>query len=183
MIPSDVGVLPLDHDGPSLRVYDDSAGTAMELTRLSARDAKNYTAFHSSFEQRGRALAPVLSMTPPDVDDLSAVDYLNLGKLGLNFRSLDKKDKYRLLRWGPMAVADLVTEWFETDLLRATIAARGIFGASAGPWSAGTSVGLLLQAAMDGQATAPGSAPKGGIGAITEALANASVMEIGRAHV
>ena len=174
MIPSDVRVLALDPDGPSLRIYDDSARTAMELTRLSARDAKNYTAFHSSFEQLGRALAPVLSMTPPDVDDLSTADYLNLGKLGLNFRSLDKKDKYRLLRWGPMAVADLVTEWFETDLLRATIAARGIFGAFAGPWSAGTSVGLLLQAAMDGQATAPGSAPKGGIGAITEALANAA---------
>ena len=107
MIPSDVRVLALDPDGPSLRIYDDSARTAMELTRLSARDAKTYAAFHSSFEQLGRALAPVLSMTPPDVDDLSTADYLNLGKLGLNFRSLDKKDAYRLLRWGPMAVADL----------------------------------------------------------------------------
>src|SRR5439155_765461 len=89
MIPSDVRVLALDPDGPSLRIYDDSARTAMELTRLSARDAKTYAAFHSSFEQLGRALAPVLSMTPPDVDDLSTADYLNLGKLGLNFRSLD----------------------------------------------------------------------------------------------
>src|SRR5207245_1940393 len=142
--------------------------------RLSARDAKNYTAFHSSFEQLGRALAPVLSMTPPDVDDLSTADYLNLGKIGLNFRSLDKKDAYRLLRWGPMAVADLVTEWFETDLLRATIAARGIFGASAGPWSAGTSLGVLLQAAADGYAVAPALFAKGGAGAIAEALVKAA---------
>ena len=81
----------------------------------------------------------------------------NLGKLGLSFRGLGKKDAYRLLRWGPMAVADLVAEWFETETLRATVAARGIFGAFAGPWSAGTSLGLLWQAAMDGHAIAPAS--------------------------
>ena len=28
-----------------------------------------------------------------------------------------------------MAVADLVAEWFETELLRAAVAARGIYGA------------------------------------------------------
>jgi phytoene dehydrogenase-like protein len=173
MIQSDVRVLALDPNGRALRIYEDSARTAMELSRLSTQDGKNYPAFHSSLERLGRALAPVLSMTPPDVDDLGTADYLNLGKLGLNFRSLDKKDAYRLLRWGPMAVADLVAEWFETDLLRATIAARGIFGAFAGPWSAGTSVGLLLQAAMDGHAVNPASIPRGGVGAITEALARA----------
>ncbi|HYR84575.1 MAG TPA: NAD(P)/FAD-dependent oxidoreductase [Terriglobia bacterium] len=174
MIQSDVRVLALDPNGPSLRIYNDSARTAMELSRVSAQDARNYPAFHASFEQLGRALAPVLAMTPPDVDDLSPADYLNLGKLGLNFRSLDKKDAYRLLRWGPMAVADLVAEWFETDLLRATIAARGIFGAFAGPWSAGTSAGLLLQAAIDGHASGPATAAKGGIGAISEALSRAA---------
>ena len=34
-------------------------------------------------------------------------------------RDLGKKDMYRLLRWGPMAAADLVAEYFETELLRA----------------------------------------------------------------
>ncbi|MEP6708343.1 MAG: NAD(P)/FAD-dependent oxidoreductase, partial [Pyrinomonadaceae bacterium] len=98
----------------------------------------------------------------------------NLGKLGLAFRGLGKRDAYRLLRWGPMAVADLVAEWFETELLRATIAARGIFGAFAGPWSAGTSTGLLWQAAMDGHAIAPASFIKGGMGGLTQALAKAA---------
>ena len=56
---------------------------------------------------------------------------------------------YRLLRWGPMAVADLVAEYFETELLRATIAARGIFGTFLGPWSAGSSLVLLIRAAGD----------------------------------
>jgi phytoene dehydrogenase-like protein len=84
-----------------------------------------------------------------------------LGKVGLAFRKLGKKDEYRLLRWGPMAVADLVAEWFETELLRATVAARGIHGAFAGPWSAGTSLGLLWQSAMDGSAILPSTFAKG----------------------
>jgi len=49
--------------------------------------------------------------------------------LGLAIRGLGKKDEYRLLRYGPMAIADLAAEWFETEQLRAIIAARGIFGA------------------------------------------------------
>jgi phytoene dehydrogenase-like protein len=73
-----------------------------------------------------------------------------------------------------MAVADLVAEWFETELLRAALAARGIFGAFAGPWSAGTSTALLLQAAVDGHAFGSASFVKGGMGALTQALASAA---------
>ncbi|MBI2149922.1 MAG: NAD(P)/FAD-dependent oxidoreductase, partial [Acidobacteria bacterium] len=127
-----------------------------------------------AFMKLGRAVAPMLAMTPPDIDHLKTDDYFNLGKLGLRFRGLDKKNAYRLLRWGPMAVADLAAEWFETELLRAAVEARGIWGMSAGPWSAGTSIGLLLQAAIDGQAIAPASFVRGGIGALTQALAKAA---------
>ena len=49
-------------------------------------------------------------------------------KTGRALRNLGKRDMYRVLRWGPMAVADLVAEYFETELLRAVIAARGVFG-------------------------------------------------------
>jgi phytoene dehydrogenase-like protein len=73
-----------------------------------------------------------------------------------------------------MAVADLVSEWFETELLRATIAARGIYGAFAGPWSAGTSAALLLQAAASGHATGPASFVRGGMGALSQALLSAA---------
>ena len=70
-------------------------------------------------------------------------------KTGRSIRNLGKKDLYRVLRWGPMAVADLVAEFFDTEPLRATIAARGIFGTFLGPWSAGSALVLLLRAAAD----------------------------------
>ncbi len=115
-------------------------------------------------------------MTPPKIENPAPGELWNLGKLGRSFRGLGKQDAFRLLRWGPMAVADLVAEWFETETLRATIAARGIFGAFAGPWSAGTSTGLLWQAAMDGHAISPSAFVRGGMGALSDALAKAATM-------
>ena len=69
----------------------------------------------------------------------------------------------------PMAVADFAAEWFETEILRAVVCARGIFGAFAGPWSAGTTANLLLQAAAHG-GNGAGSATlvAGGLGALAD---------------
>ena len=173
-ITPEVRVTALEAQGRSLTIYDDPGRTASELQQISATDAKSYTEFAATFSRIGKMLAPLLAMTPPSIEKAAPGEIWNLGKLGLAFRGLGKKDAFRLLRWGPMAVADLVAEWFETELLRATIAARGIFGAFAGPWSAGTSTGLLWQAAMSGNALGSASFIKGGMGALTQALAKAA---------
>jgi phytoene dehydrogenase-like protein len=73
-----------------------------------------------------------------------------------------------------MAAADLVGEWFESDLLQAAIAARGVFGTALGPWSSGSGAVLLMQAAVD---DAPGGGSvtvTGGPGALTSAMADAA---------
>lgn len=174
MIVPQARVLALTADGRSVCIYEEVRRTVSEIEKLSASDAKVYPEFVDSFARIGRVLAPLISMTPPSIDEPTATDLWQLGKVGLAFRGLGKKDEYRLLRWAPMAVADLVSEWFETELLRATVAARGIYGAFAGPWSAGTSLGLLWQAAMDGSATGSTSYPRGGMGALADALAGAA---------
>jgi phytoene dehydrogenase-like protein len=166
-----VRVTALNPNGPAVCLYEDANRTAAELAPVSRADSARYPEFISSFENIGRALRPLLTMTPPNVDDPSKTELWNLGKLGWKIRGLGKKDEYRLLRYGPMAVADLAAEWFENDLLRALVAARGIFGAFAGPWSAGTSLPLLLQAAIDGHPLAPATFVKGGPGALVDALA------------
>jgi len=169
-----IRVLALNSNGEPLCIFEDAKRTAESLQQVSAKDAQSYPNFASTFARIGRALSPLLRMTPPDIDKPAKVDLWDLGKLGLAIRGLGKKDEYRLLRYGPMAVADLAAEWFETELLRATVAARGIFGAFAGPWSAGTSSALLLQAATDGQPFAPTTFVKGGLGALSQALAQAA---------
>ena len=174
IIEPDARVTALHPDGQSLTIYNDPKRTADELKKHSSHDSESYLEFAASFARLGRVLAPLIGMTPPTIEKPAVSEVWNLGKVGLSFRKLAKKDAYRLLRWGPMAVADLAAEWFETELLRATVAARGIFGTFAGPWSAGTSTGLLLQTAVDGNAIAPGSFAKGGMGELTRALADAA---------
>jgi phytoene dehydrogenase-like protein len=161
----------LNLSGPTICVYEDAERTATELARTSAKDAARYPEFTATFSRIGRALRPLLTMTPPDLDEPSKGELWNLGKLGWAIRNLGKRDEYRLLRYGPMAVADLAAEWFENETLRAIVAARGISGAFAGPWSAGTSAPLLLQAANDGSPLAPSAFFQGGMGALTAALA------------
>lgn len=167
-------VLCLNADGPSICIYNDSRRAVDEIGKVSAADGKAYVEFEGSFARIGKVLAPLLTTTPPTIEKPKPGELLSLGKVGLSFRKLPKLDAYRLLRWGPMAVADLAAEWFETELLRATVAARGIFGAFAGPWSAGTSTALLWQAAHDGHAIAPSTFVKGGMGALTQALAKSA---------
>ncbi|HZE71085.1 MAG TPA: NAD(P)/FAD-dependent oxidoreductase [Pyrinomonadaceae bacterium] len=174
LLKSDVRLLALGSNGQSLCLYQDKSRTVAEVQRLSPSDAKSYPEFEQSFARIGRVLQPLMSMTPPALDKPALGEVWSLGKVGLAFRGLGKKDEYRLLRWGPMAVADLVAEWFENELLRAAVAVRGIFGEFAGPWSAGTSAGLLLQAALDGHPIAPSAFVKGGMGALSDALAAAA---------
>ena len=81
---------------------------------------------------------------------------------------------FRLLRWGPMAVADLASEYFETELLRAVIAARGVFGTFLGPWSAGSALVSLIRAAGDPHPAGSASFAVGGMGAVTQAMASAA---------
>ena len=160
--------------GPAFALYGDAARTARDLEKVSAHDARGYLTFHESLGRIGRVLEPLLRMTPPSIDDPSFGEMWELLGVGRKFRALPRRDAFRLLRWGPMAVADLVSEFFETELLRAVVAARGIYGAFAGPWSAGTCLGVILQAATDANAAGPATFVRGGMGALTQALAGAA---------
>jgi phytoene dehydrogenase-like protein len=63
-----------------------------------------------------------------------------------------------------------VSEWFDDDLVRATIAARATFGHFAGPWSAGTGGLLLQRLADDPVPVGSGMTVAGGPGALARAL-------------
>jgi phytoene dehydrogenase-like protein len=162
-------------DGRSLCLWGDPERTAAAIGKLSAKDAARYPEFHRSLARISGVLARLLELTPPDISQPGVRDLFSLGSVGLGVRRLGARDGQRLLRWGPMAVADFVDEWFETEALRAVIAARGIHGMFAGPWSAGTTANLLLNAAASG-GNGAGSAVfvKGGLGALSGALAAAA---------
>jgi phytoene dehydrogenase-like protein len=168
--PGATGIVGLHPDGNALRIYSDPQRTASELAGRSKHDGAIYPEFHACFKRIAAVLAPMVSIPPPDIDKLEVRDYLNFGRVGLKFRGLDSKDAFRLLRYGAMPVADFAAEWFEDELLRGIIAARGIFGSFAGPWSPGTTNGLLMQAGLGGDALLMGDR----IGTLSVDLAKAA---------
>ncbi|MGH8703102.1 MAG: phytoene desaturase family protein, partial [Burkholderiales bacterium] len=161
-------------DGRAIVFYNDAARSAQNIAQLSAKDAQRYPQFQEVLARIGGFLSHVLEFPPPDIDSPSASDIWHLLQTGRGFRGLGRDDMFRVLRWGPMAVADLVAEYFETELLRATIAARGIFGAFLGPWSAGSGTVLLLRAASDPHPAGSSCFVRGGMGKLTEAMAAAA---------
>ena len=174
LIKPEVGVVALSPDGRALTLYNDVKKSAQEIAKFSPKDAAKYPEFQASFAKIGKVIGEALALTPPNIDNPNRGDLWSMLKTGRSIRNLGKKDLYRLLRWGPMAVADLVAEYFDTELLRATIAARGIFGTFLGPWSAGTSLVLLIRGAGDSHPAGAACFAQGGIGSITQAMASAA---------
>jgi phytoene dehydrogenase-like protein len=161
-------------DGRALALWHDPREAARELQAFSARDAEQYPAFLDSVRSISHVVRALLDTPPPSIDDPSAGDLLGALKAGRAFRSLGRADAYRVLRWLPMAAGDFAGEWFESEPLRATVAAGGILGAFLGPWSAGSTAQLLLLAARDGHPIGSGWFARGGTGAVADALAGAA---------
>ena len=161
-------------DGRALVLWADASRATEEIRAFSTKDADHYPRFLASFGAIAGVLRRVCEMVPPALDDPNAADLIQLLSTGRKFRALGKADAYRLLRWMPMAVADLVGEWFESEPLRATIAAGGLTGAFLGPWSAGSAAILLLLGAGEGHPVATGWFAGGGPGALATALASAA---------
>src|SRR5262245_57371059 len=174
LITPEVALTALSLDGRALPLQHDVKRAVKEISAFSQRDASHYGDLQDSLGKIGRVIGDALKIVPPNIDGPSRGDLWAMLQTGRSLRKLGKKDMYRLLRWGPMAVADLVAEFFETELLRAAVAARGIFGTAMGPWSAGSSLVLLIRAAGDSHPAGSSNFAAGGAGAITQAMTAAA---------
>jgi phytoene dehydrogenase-like protein len=162
-------------EGGGVCLWGDAGKTAFELRKLSAKDAEAYPELHRSLSAISAYLSRLLVLTPPDIDRPLRGPILPWVGLGMGFRGLGREDAQRLLRWGPMAVADFASEWFSSEVLRALVCGRGIHGLFAGPWSAGTTANLLLQSATgDGNAAGTAVQVTGGLGSLIGALTAAA---------
>ena len=170
----DICVTALSPDGRTLSLYQDADRSVQEISGFSQKDGPKYLEFQQSLGKISKVIADALATTPPNIDDPSRGDLWSMLKTGRAIRKLGKKDMFRLLRWGPMAVADLAAEYFETELLRAVVASRGVFGTFLGPWSAGSALVLLIRAAGDHLPAGSAHLAVGGMGAVTQAMASAA---------
>ena len=96
--------------------------------------------------------------------------------LGRRFQGLSSEDKYNQVQLMTMSAVDFLDQWFETDVLKATMSASGIIGTFLGVRSPGTAYVLLhhYMGEIDGAFRSWGFA-RGGTGAISNAIAEAAL--------
>ena len=170
-ITAEAAVCAPDGNGRAVTLWNDAARTSRELSAFAASDAARYHDFLASLSAITRVIRGLLDRPAPPVDDLRASDIVGLLAASRRFRGLSRADAYRLLRYLPMSVADLVEEWFDSEPLRAALAAAGVFGAPLGPRSAGSAAVLLVLASQGGHPAAPGWQVRGGTGGISRGAA------------
>jgi phytoene dehydrogenase-like protein len=174
-------ILPLDGtmtpmpNGDYLWRMNDHAKTRRELQRHSKLDAEAYEEFGKSMVPMCRFVKPILGMVPPDPTSLDPRDLKALAFLGKRFLSLGAEDKYNLVKLMTMSAADFLDQWFETDVLKATMSASGIIGTFLGIRSPGTAYVLLhhYMGEIDGAFRSWGFS-RGGTGAISNAIGDAA---------
>ena len=136
-------------------------------------------AYHDYVEQMrrfSRALVPLLSKVPPRLGTTDWKDLSALAGLAWRIRRLGRRDMSELLRIGGMNVHDLLDESFVGPALQGALAFDAVLGTNFGPRSPGTVLTLLYRMAAEAASGTRGLAqPRGGVGAMSEALAKAAV--------
>ncbi|MGH7772894.1 MAG: phytoene desaturase family protein [Candidatus Binatia bacterium] len=175
-------ILPLDPilfapmlDGNHLLIWRETRKIVEEMKRFSKADAESYLPFTVLVKKLTALLRALWMMALPDITETSALDLMELLKLGWKFHKLGEKDMHNALRILPMCVADFLSEWFETDVIKGALAANGILGTFLGPRAQGTSyVFLHHHMGESNGAFRTWGLVRGGMGQLSHAIAQAA---------
>ena len=159
-------------DGRYLRLPDDPSLRHAEIAKFSAPDADAYGSYEAHLADIGRVLGPLLHQIPPRLGSRRPADLVRQAQLLTQLRALDERGAVDVTRLLTDSIADLVEGYFESDAMRGLLSVSGVIGTWAGPRSAGTAYVMLHHHIGE---TAWGF-PRGGMGAVSGALARAARM-------
>ncbi|MCS6911935.1 MAG: NAD(P)/FAD-dependent oxidoreductase [Myxococcales bacterium] len=172
-------ILPLDGtftplpNGDYLWRHNDHHATRREIARHCRLDAEAYEEYAMAMVEMARFVKPILGMVPPDPARLFQLR--ELLPVLRRFLRLPEADQHNLVQLMTVSAVDFLDAWFETDALKATMAASGIIGTFLGVRSPGTAYVLLhhYMGEIDGVFRSWGLS-RGGTGGISEAIAAAA---------
>ncbi|HTL91686.1 MAG TPA: NAD(P)/FAD-dependent oxidoreductase [Steroidobacteraceae bacterium] len=168
------GGCTLMRNGGHVALYDNHDALRREIARHSQRDAEAYDRFARDMLRHCRFIKPLLLRAPPDPTSFKPADLRELLYLGRHFGRLGEAQMYETLRFWTLSCADMLDEYFESEIVKGHLAGSSIIGTALGPRSPGSAYVLLhhYMGSIDGTVGAWGFA-RGGMGAITQALAAA----------
>ena len=136
--------LALDPEDQGLLLGNKERRTAKEIHFYSPEDAKQYRLYRKFIRRVAGVVNRIFDQLPPATDSPNGRALWDLFKTGFALRRLGKSTMLDLLRVAPMCVADWLNEFFDNHRLKAALAATGLSGNFAGPWSPGSAFNLLL---------------------------------------
>ncbi|HII39954.1 MAG TPA: NAD(P)/FAD-dependent oxidoreductase, partial [Thermoplasmata archaeon] len=180
VIPQECNFIP-SRDGRYLFYRGDEEDTHNAVLAFSKKDAEALPRYDALMVRLCKFIQPLLDMAPPDIASFNPAELRKLMKLAAPVRELTEEEVYEFARVMTMSAADYLDEWFEGDLLKASLAASGIIGTLLGPRSPGTAYVLLHHSMgeIDGAYRSWGYV-RGGMGALSASIA-ASAVHLGAA--
>jgi phytoene dehydrogenase-like protein len=168
------GSVTFMENGDYFGSYQDAEVHYREMARFSRRDADAYERYSSDTMRQCRIIRDFLLSTAPDPTSLKPRDLLGLAQIGKSFLKVGEDRLYETIRFWTMSVAEYLDEYFETDVIKASMSGSGIIGTALGIHSPGTAYVLLhhYMGDVDGNVGSWGYA-RGGMGAVSNAIAGA----------
>ncbi|MEM7221984.1 MAG: NAD(P)/FAD-dependent oxidoreductase [Pseudomonadota bacterium] len=164
----------LDEAGGHVSLRD---GQVLRASRspISDDDKANLAKLHRRLVRFAGALRHYLERQAPRLGTRNTDDLVTLGKLGLSLRLLGKQDMREFLRIAGINVYDVLEDELANPLIKGAYGLDAVLGTHLGPRSPGSLITLLYRMAgrVDGAAGAL-ALPRGGMGAVTQALAKAA---------
>ncbi len=129
--------------GGTLQLSRDIARSAEAIRRISPVDAAKWPEFCQRMHTLAGVLERLYLAPPPDIESSDARELARIAGLGLHVRRLGKQTVVDLARIVPMSIAELLDDWFESDVLKGLLGALGIWHLKQGPRSGGTAFNFL----------------------------------------
>ena len=174
-------VLPMPHsfapmeNGDHLLIGTDHYRNQIEVARHSQRDADALEDFEHLMGMVVQAVKPLVDSIPPNIVSKEPEELARMAALGSHLRNLDPKVLHMLVRLLTGSSADILDDYFESEILKGWLASSSIIGSKVGPRSQGSGLVLLYHSMgeYDGIFGKWGL-HKGGNGGFTQVLARAA---------
>ncbi|HSH01399.1 MAG TPA: NAD(P)/FAD-dependent oxidoreductase [Anaerolineae bacterium] len=165
---------PMDN-GDYLFLGADHAANYHEMARHSKADAEAYDDYKTMLTKVCQAVKPLFDEIPPNLFSDEPEEVARLARVGRHLGGVDKKTLHMLTRFLTGSAAEILDDYFESDIIKGTLASSGIIGSNVGPRSQGSGLVLLFHkmGEMDGVFGEWGF-HKGGNGGFTQVLARAA---------
>lgn len=162
-------------DGDYLLLGKDKGENHHQIARHSKHDADAYDAYSHMMDQVVHAIRPLMDSIPPDITSKDPVERSRMAAIGSYLADLPPRVMHDLVRLLTGSAADILEDYFESDIMQGWLASSGIIGSKVGPRSQGSGLVLLYHSFGEhDSAYGTWAFHKGGNGGFTQVLARAA---------